>query len=89
MGYSVMSSLVPLLSIYLVDSLHILTHFIYSELRMEYFGAYYKNNMYYMSTDQQADVVKHFVDKGKANKIVESSKIPNQHFSWTKKLQGH
>ena len=42
-----------------------------------------------MSTDQRADVVKHFVDKGKTNKIVERSKIPNQHFTWTTKLQGH
>ena len=44
-----------------------------------YFGVYYKNIMYYISTDTNAKVVKHFLDQGNKNRIIENSQIPNQH----------
>ena len=44
-----------------------------------YFGVYYKNIMYYISTDTNAKVVKHFLDQGNKNRIIEKSQIPNQH----------
>ena len=57
----------------------------------EYFGVYYKQIMYYITTDPTMDVVKHFMDEGQKNRVIENSKIPNQHLlaSITRKLQGH
>ena len=55
------------------------TH-LYSEgLNIDYLGVYYKNIMYYISTDTNAKVVKHFLDQGNKNRIIENSQIPNQH----------
>ena len=47
--------------------------------------------MYYISSNQNIDVVKHSVDEGNKNRIIKDSKIPNQHLigTMTKKLQGH
>ena len=60
-------------------------------IAFEYFGACYKEIMYYLSTNPNTTVVKHFLDEGKKNRIIGNSKIPNQHFmsSHTRKLQGH
>ena len=57
----------------------------------EYFGVYYKEIMYYLSTDPKMNVVKHFIDEGKKNRVIKDSKIPNQHLlaSITRKLQGY
>ena len=59
-------------------------------LNLDYLGVYYKNIMYYISTDTNAKVVKHFLDQGNKNRIIENSQIPNQHLlvSKTKTLQG-
>jgi hypothetical protein len=48
-------------------------------LNLDYLGVYYKNIMYYISTDTNANVVKHFLDQGNKNRIIENSQIPNQH----------
>ena len=45
----------------------------------EYFGVYYKEIMYYVSTNPNMDVVKHFLDEGIKNRVITDSKIPNQH----------
>ena len=51
----------------------------YLDLNLDYLGVYYKNIMYYISTDTNAKVVKHFLDQGNKNRIIENSQIPNQH----------
>ena len=48
-------------------------------LNLDYLGVYYKNIMYYISTDTNAKVVKHFLDQGNKNRVIENSQIPNQH----------
>ena len=60
-------------------------------IAFEYFGVFYKEIMYYLSTNPNMNVVKHFLDEGKVNTVIENSGIPNQHFlaSITRKLQGH
>ena len=53
----------------------ILCH-LYSEgLDIDYLGVYYKNIMYYISTDTNAKVVKHFLDQGNKNRIIEIAKF--------------
>ena len=54
-------------------------HFYNGDLSLYYFGVYYKNIMYYISTDTNAKVVKHFLDQGNKNRMIENSQIPNQH----------
>ena len=54
-------------------------HFYMGDLSLDYFGVNYKNIMYYISTDTNAKVVKHFLDQGNKNRIIENSQIPNQH----------
>ena len=49
-------------------------------IAFEYFGVYYKDIMYYLSTNPNMNVVKHFLDEGKVNTVIENSGIPNQHF---------
>ena len=46
--------------------------------------------MYYLSTDPDMNVVKHILEQGNKNRVIESSKIPNQHLisTYTRKLQG-
>ena len=68
----------------------ILCHFYSEALNIEYLGVYYKNIMYYISTDQNAKVVMHYLDQGNKNRIIENSQIPNQHLlvSKTNTLQG-
>ena len=58
---------------------------------LEYFGVYYNKVMFYLSTNQNKDVVKHYPDEGNKNEIIVNSKIPNFHLlsSDTKKIQGH
>ena len=57
----------------------------------EYFGVYYKDIMYYLSTDPAVNVVKHFLENGNENRVVRNSRIPNEHQIATRtyKLQGH
>ena len=57
----------------------ILCHFYSEALNIEYLGVYYKNIMYYISTDPNAKVVMHYLDQGNENRIIENSQIPNQH----------
>ena len=52
---------------------------LFGGLNLDYLGVYYKNIMYYISTDTNAKVVKHFLDQGNKNRIIENSRIPNQH----------
>ena len=52
---------------------------LFEGLNLDYLGVYYKNIMYYISTDTNAKVVKHFLDQGNKNRIIENSQIPNQH----------
>ena len=56
----------------------------------DYLGVYYKNIMYYISTDPNGKVVMHYLDQGIKNRIIENSQIPNQHLlvSKTITLQG-
>ena len=57
----------------------ILCH-LYSEgLNIDYLGVYYKNIMYYISTNPNTEVVMHYLDQGNKNGIIENSQIPNQH----------
>ena len=46
--------------------------------------------MYYLSTDPDMNVVKHILEQGNKNRVIQNSKIPNQHLisSYTRKLQG-
>ena len=63
--------------------------FYYGDLNLDYLGVHYKNIMYYISTDTNAKVVKHFLDQGNKNRIIEKSQIPNQHLgSSMTSLQG-
>ena len=57
---------------------------------LEHFGVYFDNVMYYLSTNPEANVVKHLLDEGKRIKVIEKCKIPNLHL-WipeTRHLQG-
>jgi hypothetical protein len=46
--------------------------------------------MYYLSTNPEANVVKHLLDEEKRIKVIEKCKIPNHHleFQETRHLQG-
>ena len=46
---------------------------------LEHFGVYSDNVMYYLSTNPEANVVKHLLDEGKRIKVIEQCKIPNHH----------
>ena len=65
-------------------------HFYNGDLSLYYFGVYYKNIMYYISTHPNAEVVMHYLDQGNKNRIIVKSQIPNQHLlvSMKKTLQG-
>ena len=45
----------------------------------ERFGVYSDNVFYYLSTNPDINVVKHFLDEGKRVKEIEGCKIPNHH----------
>ena len=57
---------------------------------LEHFGVYFDNVMYYLSTNPDANVVKHPLDEGKRIKVIGKCKIPNHHFGLqeTRHLQG-
>ena len=57
---------------------------------LEHFGVYFDNVMYYLSTNPDANVVKHFLDEGNRIKVIEQCKIPNLHLKHaeTRHLQG-
>ena len=46
---------------------------------LEHFGVYYKDVMYYLSTNPDTNVVKHILDEGYKIRLIEQSKIPNHH----------
>ena len=56
----------------------------------ERFGVYSDNVFYYLSTNPDINVVKHFLDEGKRIKEIEGCKIPNHHLhsQYTRHLQG-
>ena len=56
----------------------------------EHFGVYYKDVMYYLSTNPDINVVKHTLDEGNRIKVIEQCKIPNRHLNMkqTRNLQG-
>ena len=56
----------------------------------ERFGVYSDNVFYYLSTNPNISVVKHFLDEGKRVKEIEGCKIPNVHLQsqFTRHLQG-
>ena len=56
----------------------------------QYFGVYSDNVLYYLSTNPDINVVKHFMDEGKRVKEIEGCKIPNHHWErqHTRHLQG-
>jgi hypothetical protein len=56
----------------------------------ERFGVYSDNVFYYLSTNPDINVVKHFLDEGKRVKEIEGCKIPNRHLrsQYTRHLQG-
>ena len=56
----------------------------------ERFGVYSDNVFYYLSTNPDINVVKHFLDEGKRVKELEGCKIPNHHLQseFTRHLQG-
>ena len=56
----------------------------------EHFGVYYKDVMYYLSTNPDTNVVKHILDEGYKIRLIEQSKIPNHHLMThkTQHLQG-
>ena len=57
---------------------------------LEHFGVYYENVIYYLSTNPDTDVVKHFLDEGKQTREIKGCKIPNLHLrsEYTFHLQG-
>jgi hypothetical protein len=57
---------------------------------LEHFGVYYENIIYYLSTNPDTDVVKHFLNEGKRIREIKGSKIPNLHLrpGYTFHLQG-
>ena len=57
---------------------------------LEHFGVYFDNVMYYLSTDPDANVVKHLLDEGKRIKVIQKCKIPYHHLKLgeTRNLQG-
>ena len=57
---------------------------------LEHFGVYYENVIYYLSTNPDTDVVKHFLDEGKRIREIKGCKIPNLHLrpEYTFHLQG-
>ena len=57
---------------------------------LEHFGVYFDNVMYYLSTNPDANVVKHFLDEGKRIREIKGCKIPNHHLrpEYTFNLQG-
>ena len=57
---------------------------------LEHFGVYYDNAIYYLSTNPDTDVVKHFLDEGKQIREIKGCKIPNHHLrpQYTFHLQG-
>ena len=57
---------------------------------LEHFGVYFDNVMYYLSTNPDANVVKHLLDEGYRIKVKEQSKIPNLHLKLkeTRHVQG-
>ena len=57
----------------------ILYHLHSEGLNIDYLGAYYKNIMYYISTNPKTKVVMHYLDQGNKNRIIDHSQIPNQH----------
>ena len=56
----------------------------------EHFGVYSDNVFYYLSTNPDINVVKHFLDEGKQIREIERCKIPNRHLQsqYTHHLQG-
>ena len=46
---------------------------------LEHFGVYFDDVMYYLSTNPDANVVKHLLGEGKRIKVIEKCKIPNHH----------
>ena len=56
----------------------------------QHFGVYSDNVLYYLSTNPDINVVKHFLDEGKRVKEIEGCKIPNHHLErqHTRHLQG-
>ena len=61
------------------------------EVIFEYFGVYYKEIMYYLSTDPGINVVQHILEMGNKNRVIANSRIPNEHRipTITMKIQGH
>ena len=57
----------------------ILCHLYSDGMNSNYIAVYYKNIMYYISTNPNAKVVMHYLDQGNKNRIIENSQIPNQH----------
>ena len=57
----------------------ILPYFYSEGLNIDYLGGYYKNIMYYISTNPNTEVVTHYLDQGNKNRIIDYSQIPNQH----------
>ena len=57
---------------------------------LEHFGVNFDNVMYYLSTNPDANVVKHLLDEGKRIKVIQKCKIPNHHLELqeTRHLQG-
>ena len=56
----------------------------------EHFGVYFDHVIYYLSTNPDINVVKHFVDEGKQIREIKGCKIPNHHLraQYTFHLQG-
>ena len=56
----------------------------------ERFGVFSDDVFYYLSTNPDINVVKHFLKEGKRVKEIEGCKIPNRHLQsqYTRHLQG-
>ena len=67
-----------------------LLSFLCSGDEFENIGVYYNKIMYYMSTNQNLNTVKHFMDEGGKIREITKSKIPNLHLLAirTSKIQG-
>ena len=59
-------------------------------MAFEHFGVYYKNRIYYLTTNPESNGLRHLVDESDNIQQIKDTKIPNLHrrYSETRHLQG-
>ena len=87
-----------LLAVSISNDPMLILHFLFENMfflfercpEFERFGVYSDNVFYYLSTNPNINVVKHFLDEGKQTREIKGCKIPNLHLrsEYTFHLQG-